>query len=493
MNILFVSSEIEPFSKTGGLADVCGALPRSIARRGVQISVITPFYRETSRRVHNAAVVAKIKIPVGPDIFTIHILTEQAHHEVPVYFVRCDELFNRDGIYETEGKPFADNHVRFICFCKAVLAFCRKSDLQPDILHLHDWQAALIAAFLQQPDYAPLLRKSTSVLTIHNLGYQGVFEPEVFKLTGLPDSFWHLEQLEFWGKVNFLKAGIVNADVITTVSPSYAREITTTEFGCGLEGVLTNHKQDLYGILNGADYKVWNPAQDALIAAAYDARDLSGKQSCKRALLERFNLDSALIQQPLIGCISRLVDQKGFDLISEIFEELLQENAGFVLLGTGEKRYHDYFTRMAKRYPDRVGVLLSYDNKAAHQIEAGCDMFAMPSRYEPCGLTQIYSLKYGTVPIVRKTGGLADTIIDCDRDPERGNGFVFSNYKGQDLLDACRRALACYQQQQRWQALVQRCMACDFSWEVSANEYLKLYRRTLNKKAAEGTEAIQTS
>jgi len=483
MNIVFVSSEVEPFAKTGGLADVCGALPRSIAQRGGRISIITPFYRETSLQVNKPVTVAEMKISVGPDTFKTQIITDPQRHDVPVYFVRCDKLFDRKGIYETAGRAFSDNHVRFICFSKAVLAFCRTSGMQPDILHLNDWQSALIAAFLQQPGQDPLLRHSASILTIHNLAYQGVFPPEVFDLTGLPSSFWNPEQLEFWGQINFLKAGIVNADLITTVSPTYAREIIDPEFGCGLEGVLATREQDLFGILNGADYDAWNPASDDLIKAGYNAQNLSGKKACKRALLERFNLDPALMQRPLVGCISRLVDQKGFDLIAAIFEDLLKTDIGFVLLGTGEKRYHDFFTRMAKLHPERVGVLLAYDNAAAHQIEAGCDLFAMPSRYEPCGLTQIYSLKYGTVPIVRTTGGLADTISDCDQD-HLGNGFTFETYSGEALLDACMRARSCYEQPARWQALIQRCMACDFSWDVSADAYLKLYQKALDKKAA---------
>lgn len=483
MNILFVSSEVEPFAKTGGLADVSGALPRSIAQRDARISVITPFYRETRLRARTPRTIAEINISVGPDTFHTHILTEHEHHDLPVYFVRCDELFDRDGIYENAGRAFADNHVRFICFCKTVIAFCRTAGMQPDILHLNDWQSALIAAFLQQEGPESALHYCSSVLTIHNLAYQGVFPPEVFDLIGLPNSFWHPDQLEFWNQVNFLKAGIVNADVITTVSPTYAREITEPEFGCGLEGVLTKRKHDLCGILNGADYDAWNPASDTLIKAGYDAHNLSGKQACKHNLIERFNLDPALMQRPLIGCISRLVDQKGFDLITEIFEELLITDIGFVLLGTGEKRYHDFFARMAKRHPDRVGVLLAYNNEAAHQIEAGCDLFAMPSRYEPCGLTQIYSLTYGTVPVVRATGGLADTISDCDQN-HQGNGFTFDVYTGKALLDAFTRARACYRQPARWQALMQRCMACDFSWDVSAGAYLEIYRKALKKRRA---------
>jgi len=484
MKILFVSSEIEPFAKTGGLADVCGALPRHIARLGSRISVITPLYRETRSRLQTTGIAAEFSVTVGPRTLAVQVLTCKETAVVPVYFVRCDELFDRDGIYESGDTAFADNHVRFICFNKAVLAFCRASGMQPDIMHLNDWQTALIPAFmLGQASQDPLLRRCATVMTIHNMAYQGMFPPEAFDLTGLDrPAFWHPGQLEFWGHVNFLKAGIVNADMITTVSPTYAREITTPEFGCGLEGVLAARTQDLSGILNGADYAVWNPESDPVIRARYSADDLSGKQACKRGLLERFNLDPALMQRPLIGCISRLVDQKGFDLIEEIFDDLMRTDAGFVLLGTGEQRYHDFFTRMAAQHPARVGVLLAYDNSVAHQIEAGCDLFAMPSRFEPCGLTQLYSLKYGTVPVVRTTGGLADTIRDCDRDPERGNGFAFADYSGSALLDALTRALACYRQKTRWQALMQHCMACDFSWEVSARAYQELYRRARDRK-----------
>lgn len=481
MNILFASSEVEPFAKTGGLADVCGALPRSIAQRGARISVITPFYRETSLRIHKPVIVASFPVSAGPHTFHVQVLAERAPSAVPVYFVRCDELFDRDGIYENAGQAFTDNHLRFICFSKAVTGFCRAAGLQPDILHLNDWQTALIAPFLQQEGPESALHGCASVLTIHNLAYQGVFPPEVFDLTGLPPSFWNPNQLEFWGQINFLKAGIVNADCITTVSPTYAREITGPEFGCGLEGVLATRDQDLFGILNGADYNVWNPACDRLIKTGYDAHNPAGKHICKRDLIERFKLSPTLIERPLIGCISRLVDQKGFDLIADIFDGLLKTDMGFVLLGTGEQRYQTFFARMAHLHPDRVGVLLAYDNTVAHQIEAGCDLFLMPSRFEPCGLTQIYSLKYGTVPIVRETGGLADTISDCDEN-HNGNGFTFRPCSTEALLDALMRARACYRQQKRWQALLQRCMACDFSWDISADAYLQLYRKAHEKK-----------
>jgi len=484
MHILFASSEVEPFAKTGGLADVCAALPRSMVRLNEHATVITPLYRETRRLIGTPPAAAAIAADTGGRIFDMQVLAGGTHDGVEVYFVRCDELFDRDGLYEAGGAAFADNHLRFICFSKAVLAFCRACGLRPDIMHLNDWQTALIPALMiEQAPQDQLLRSCATVLTIHNMAYQGIFPPEVFDLTGLArPQFWHPGQLEFWGQVNFLKAGIVNADLVTTVSPTYAREITTPEFGCGLEGVLATRARDLCGILNGADYAAWNPERDPLITSRYSAADLTGKQACKRALLERFSLDAALMQRPLIGCISRLVDQKGFDLIEKIFDDLMRTDAGFVLLGTGEQRYHDFFTRMAVQNPGRVGVLLAYDNTAAHQIEAGCDLFLMPSRFEPCGLTQIYSLIYGTVPVVRTTGGLADTICDFDSVPGRGNGFAFADYSGTALMDTLARAMACYGQKQRWQALVQRCMACDFSWDVSARAYLELYRRALDKK-----------
>jgi starch synthase len=488
MEILFVSSEVEPFAKTGGLADVCGALPHHIARLGGRIAVIMPLYRETRARLHSPAIAAEFPISAGTHSFAIQVLSERSPADVPVYFVRCDELFDREGIYETDGRPFADNPLRFICFSRAVLAFCRTTGRQPDIMHLNDWQSALIPAFLiDQSSHDPLLHRCATVMTIHNMAYQGMFPADVFDLTGLGRAaFWHPGQLEFWGDVNFLKAGIVNADMVSTVSPTYAREITTPEFGCGLETVLATRSRDLVGILNGADYDIWNPQTDPLIAARYDSGNLTGKQECKRALLKRFSLDPALMQRPLIGCISRLVDQKGFDLIEKIFEDLMKTDAGFVLLGTGEQRYHAFFARMAQQHQGRVGVLLAYDNTVAHEIEAGCDLFAMPSRFEPCGLTQIYSLKYGAVPIVRATGGLADTIIDIDRDPVQGNGFSFEAHESSALLDALIRALACYRQKERWQMLIQRCMACNFSWDVSARAYVDLYRSARDRKMGIG-------
>ncbi len=484
MQILFASSEVEPFAKTGGLADVCGALPRHVARLGGRISVVTPLYRETRSRLHAPVCTAEFSVTAGTRTFAIQVLTGRGDAEVPLYFVRCDELFDRDGIYESGGAAFADNHLRFICFSRAVIALCRACGMQPDIMHLNDWQSALIPAFMRnQAAHDPLLHRCATVMTIHNMAYQGIFAPEAFDATGLPRAaFWHPGQLEFWGQVNFLKAGIVNADMVTTVSPTYAREITTPECGCGLDGVLAARAHDLAGILNGADYAVWNPETDPLIRQRYGSGDLAGKQACKRALIGRFSLDPELMERPLIGCISRLVDQKGFDLLEESFDGLMETAAGFVLLGTGEKRYHDFFTRMAAQHPGRVGVLLAYDNTAAHEIVAGCDLFVMPSRYEPCGLTQMYSLRYGTVPVVRATGGLADTVRDCERDPASGNGFTFEDCTGSALLDALTRALACWRSKERWQTLMQRCMACDFSWDVSARAYLDLYRRACDKK-----------
>jgi len=341
----------------------------------------------------------------------------------------------------------------------------------------------LIPAYLKslyQND--PLFSRSATVFTIHNIAYQGLFKKEKFSLTGLPQEMYSPEGIEFWERINLMKAGIVYADVINTVSKKYSEEIQTPEYGYGLEGILRKRKESLYGILNGVDYEDWDPSHDPHLIARYDAKDISGKKQCKMDLLKEFHLPSSLEQVPLLGMISRLADQKGFDLLMEISEALFALNIGFVLLGTGEQKYHDLLTQVAQKYPQKAGIRIAYDDRLAHKIEAGTDFFLMPSKYEPCGLNQIYSLKYGTIPVVRATGGLDDTITPYDPVTKKGNGFKFTRYDAKEFLNTIKAAINFYYQPERWRQLVQNAMAADFSWKRSAQSYLELYRKTLEKK-----------
>ncbi len=405
---------------------------------------------------------------------------------MPVYLIKCDEFFDRGSLYGTAKGDYRDNAERFIFFSRCALEACIKLGFTPDIVHCHDWQSGLIPAYLKTIySNKPNFLKTGSVFTIHNIAYQGLFDRAAFNLTGLPGRLFSIDGLEYWGNMSILKAALMFSDIINTVSKKYSEEIQTTEFGYGMEGILAMRRADLYGILNGVDYDEWNPETDKFLAAQYSSADLKGKQACKEDLLKEFNLPASLRTQPLLGVISRLADQKGFDLLAEIIDELMAINLGFVLLGTGEQKYHDLFAAIGKKYPKRAGIKIAYNNAIAHKIEAGCDLFLMPSRYEPCGLNQIYSLKYGTVPVVRATGGLDDTIVDYNEKDGRGNGFKFSEYSAQEFLHSIKRALKIYADKTKWARLVKNCMANDFSWEQSARQYMELYGKALKKVKSE--------
>jgi starch synthase len=412
------------------------------------------------------------------DIYLGHL-----NHDIPVYFIGREEFFDREYLYSTPKGDYFDNAERFIFFSKAVPVFCRHTRFSPDILHHHEWQTGLIAAYLKsvyQND--PLFSHTAAVFTIHNIAYQGMFKKGKFWLTGLPAAVYNPEGIEFWERINFMKAGIVYADMINTVSKKYSEEIQTPEYGYGLEGILRKRKESLYGILNGVDYQDWDPSHDTHLIAQYDLESISKKKDCKKDLLKEFQLPSSLENAPLFGMISRLTDQKGFDLLVEILEDLFALNIGFVLLGTGEQKYHDLFTQVAHKYPQKAGIRIAYDDRLAHKIEAGTDFFLMPSKYEPCGLNQIYSLKYGTIPVVRATGGLDDTITHYDPVAKKGNGFKFIRYAAQELLNTIQEAIRFYSQPDHWRQLLQNAMTADFSWERSAEAYLQLYREALEKK-----------
>ena len=393
---------------------------------------------------------------------------------IPVYLIRADRYFNRDHLYGTPDADYLDNAERFTFFTRAVLEVLRLSP--PHLLHAHDWQSALAIVFLKaQAQLYPELALTNTILTVHNLGYQGLFHQMDWHLLNLDWNLFTPRHLEFYGKINFLKGGLVLADAITTVSPTYAEEIKTPEQGFGLEGVFQERATSLVGILNGADYSVWNPEADPFVAQNYSAQDLAGKRTCKTDLQRAFGLPLDA-EVPLVGMVSRLTVQKGLDLLQEALDGLLSRKLQLVLIGTGEGRYEQFFREVPPAYPGMVGVKIVFDEALAHRVIAGADMFLLPSRYEPSGLTQLYSLRYGTVPIVRATGGLKDTIEEFDPDRGTGNGLIFGPYQARDLLAAVDRAIALFRQREKWTTLMRNAMAADFSWECTARAYLDLYR-----------------
>ena len=484
LRVLFVTPEAVPFAKTGGLADVAGALPKFLQDLGCELRVVMPYYRIVKESGFPVQYLGQeIEVPIGDEMLRADIYQGQLSEGIPVYFIGRDEFFDREHLYSTPRGDYFDNAERFIFFSKAVLIFCQLMSFSPEIIHHHEWQTALIPAYLRsiyQND--PLFSRTAVMFTIHNIAYQGVFKKEKFGLTGLPIEMYNPEGIEFWERINFMKAGIVYADVINTVSQKYSEEIQTSEYGYGLEGILRKRKEDLHGILNGVDYQNWDPSHDSYLITRYNSQDLSGKRECKKDLLKEFNLPPSLENLPLLGVISRLADQKGFDLLAEILDELFTLDIGFVLLGTGEQKYHDLFTEVARKYPQKAGIRIAYDDRLAHKIEAGADFFLMPSKYEPCGLNQIYSLKYGTIPIVRATGGLDDTIVNYDPATRKGNGFKFVRYDAKEFLHQIKVAIGFYSQPERWKQLLRNAMAADFSWQRSANSYLQLYRKAFEKK-----------
>jgi len=469
MNILMVASEATPFAKTGGLADVLGSLPAALQARGEQVAVVIPDYRGNHYPHATREAYRSLWIPIGPGYLVD--LYQTTERNVTYYFVRCPLLFDRDGVYGP-GAGFPDNHLRFGVLALAAVGVARHL-FRPDILHVHDWQAALVPVYLREHfHHDPTFSGVKSLLTIHNLGYQGIFGPEVLAQLGLDTRFLNPEQLEFYGHVNFLKAGIAWSDAVSTVSRGYAREIQTPEYGFGLDGFLRKHGP-ITGILNGVDYNEWNPEHDPLIARNYSAADLSGKRECKRAILAEFGLRLDNLDRPLLGMISRFATQKGMDLFADASPLLLEQDLNLVVLGSGDTTYESMFRGLAQSYPGKVGVQIGYDAALAHRIEAGADIFLMPSRYEPCGLNQIYSLRYGTVPVVRATGGLDDTI-------DEGTGFKFRDPSGSALVEAVRWALEAFRDLDSWVRRMRRGMGKDFSWSASAGEYVAHYRRLLS-------------
>ncbi len=491
MQIAMVASEVAPFSKEGGLADVLGSLPAALARLGEDVCVISPLYRGVRELAEDVGEPlepvdgGEFSVPIGDgDIAGRAWLSYLPSQEVPVYFLECDRYYGRAGYYTTADghTDYQDNSERFIFLSRGALEMSMAIGLEADIYHTHDWHTGLVPIYLKHL-YAARFPATASVFTVHNIAYQGLFWHWDMKLAGLPWSLFNWKMLEYYGNLSFLKAGLVGADALTTVSTTYSKEIQTADFGCGMEGVLRERAEDLYGIVNGIDTQEWDPATDPLLAANYSADDLAGKAECKEALQRRFGL-AQRDDVPLIGMICRLVDQKGLDLLEEALPQLQELKFQLVVLGQGHPRYHKFLQRAQEEDPERIAVLLRYDNEAAHRIEGGSDMFLMPSRFEPCGLNQLYSFRYGTVPIVRAVGGLADTVVDFSRerlDAGEATGFVFDPYEAEALVNAVRRAVGVFEQRDVWRRLMRNGMRQDWSWERSAGEYIEVYRKALEK------------
>ena len=487
VHICFATSEAVPFAKTGGLADVCGALPREIAKLGHQVSLVMPAYRGTMHRgqvVQSTGI--QLQIPVGGKSVTAEILTSQLpESDVTVYFVCQDNYFDREGIYGEKGVDYEDNCERFVFFSRAVLQLIQHVPLEVDLLHTHDWTTGLIPAYLKIEGVAcDRLSRIASLLTVHNLAYQGTFWHWDMLLTGIDWKYFNWQQMEFHGDLNLLKTGLIFADAINTVSPRYAEEIQSAPLGSGLEDVLRDRRSVLSGIINGVDYKTWDPAEDRYLAAPYSTDSyVEGKRSCKRAVQREFGLQLAP-DRPLIGFVGRLASQKGLDLALPVMQAWAErQDVQWVILGTGEKPLEKQLRRLAEENPGRIGVVIDFSEPLAHRIEAGADIFLMPSAYEPCGLNQLYSLKYGTLPVVHETGGLADTVVSADEESlalGRATGFGFDAYNRAALAKTLEQALALYvDRPDLWKQMIETAMQQDWSWTQSASRYIALYQQTI--------------
>lgn len=469
MNILFISSEVVPFAKTGGLADVIGALPEALAKRGHACSIILPLYKCVTKAGFTPELFKEC------DGFNLRFLK---HGSVNIYFIEKEEYYGRDHLYGAPQGDYPDNASRFGFFAKAVIAAITHIGRQ-DILHCNDWQSSLIPLYVKNfHKDRPEFNKTKILFTIHNMAYQGLFNKEVMPGLGLGDEFFTPGRLEFYDKLNFMKAGIIYSDAVSTVSEGYSREILTPEFGAGLDGLLKTREKDLYGIVNGVDYSIWNPATDKFLAARYSGKDLSGKEECKKDILKECGIKYSP-KRPLIGMITRFAEQKGIDLVAQGMGSIIRMGADFVILGFGDEKYNSIFSRMSLKYKGRMTALIKFDNALAHKIEAGSDMFLMPSRYEPCGLNQLYSLKYATVPVVRAVGGLEDTVENFDAAAKKGNGFKFKDASCRGLLSTLKTAINVFKNKTLWNALLKNCLACDYSWDSSAEKYEKLYDRLI--------------
>lgn len=493
MNILFAGSEVAPFAKTGGLADVCGSLPIELARLGHKVAVMMPAYRQVKASGYAAEPLnIKFDIPIGNKIVRGRLLRGTLpHSEVPIFFVEQDDYYDRAELYRTKGEDYKDNCERYVFFCRAALEAIRLLKLEVDVVHCHDWQTSLIPAYLHvEYLHCHGYENIASLLTIHNLAYQGIFWHWDMLLTGLDWKYFNWHQMEFYGKLNLLKTGLTFADSINTVSHTYAQEIQNDPLGCGLEGVLQQRSEVLSGIVNGVDYEIWDPRTDANLPRRYGPHDWRAGKAANKAVLQN---ELGLPQRadvPLIALIGRLSEQKGWDLVLEAISQWVRtSDAQWAILGTGEQNYHDALGNLARDYPHKVAARFEFSDPLAHRMEAAADIFLMPSRFEPCGLNQLYSLKYGTVPVVRATGGLVDTVTDASQANlanGTATGFTFSAFDAGEMAAALGRAVLMYTSQpDLWQSIVETGMRQDWSWTNSAQQYVELYGRVSERHAQE--------
>jgi starch synthase len=488
--ILFITSEVVPFVKTGGLADVSSALPQMLAEMGHEVRIVVPKYGAVDERkfkIHEVVRLKDITIKIGNKdvVFSLKsCFLPGPKVRVQIYFLDNHEYFgSRNSLYfdPMTGKDYPDNEERFTLLANSVFELISRLGWIPDVIHCNDWQCGLIPAYLKTVyNSDPQFSKFKTLFTIHNIAYQGEFSKSTFNKLGLPDELNNEKGILNKGKINFMKSGLVFADVINTVSKTYANEIRTDDkYGAGLKKVLSTRKNDLYGIVNGIDTRIWNPEKDKLIPKKYSAKNIESKYLNKKELTEKFGFkyDESV---PLIGVVSRLYDSKGVDLISKVLPSLMKLNIQMVLLGTGDKKYHILFDKTAKKYSNKFACYLGFNDELAHLIEAGADIFIMPSKYEPCGLNQMYSLMYGTIPIVRETGGLADTVKSYDKNKSEANGFMFKKYNAEDMLKEIKKALKIFQDKEEWKRIMKNGMKSDFSWNSSAKKYVELYKTVIN-------------
>ncbi|MFZ0629770.1 MAG: glycogen synthase GlgA [Acidobacteriaceae bacterium] len=480
MQIVFAASECTPWAKTGGLAEVIGSLPREITALGHKVTLYIPYYRQVREQMpEKKYAIHSITIPFQYYSRFAAILDGGVHDGVQVYFVSSPELFDREALYGTAAGPYQDNWERFALYCRAVLEASKQLGV-PDVFHAHDWHAGLLPVYLRTLYYFdPLLRNRAAVETVHNAGHQGRFPKDTVEKLLFPWDVFTPEKVEFYGEFNFLKGGVVYSDMVTTVSPRYAEEIQTQEYGAGLDGVFRLRAPELKGILNGVDYRQWNPAKDGNIAAHFTPENLEGKAVCRKDLLHAFGAGTVNEGTAVLGMVTRMTTQKGIDLLGQTMDALMREDVVLTILGSGEEYYENLARGLAEQYPGRVLVRIVYDEMLAHKVKAGADMLLMPSRYEPCGLTQFHAMKYGTVPVVHGTGGLEDTVEEWDGEAQTGTGFKFHTCDPDNFAGAVRRALEVFRKKTAWTMLMRRAMMKDFSWGKSAAEYVEVYERAV--------------